>query len=158
MVGLALITFGALLLLNTTGVVSPWIWLELFHYWPVLLILVGVRIILSDRAPLALAGTTALILAGTVVAAHFTMAPPRGDGPALTTYETPTLDTKELRLGMEFGGGSVTLGADPHETLTLLSADFYQRPAWVIQERQGSSADIYLSSEDSAAGDEGGSL
>ena len=50
--GLLLVAFGALLLLTVTGVAGLGVWFELARYWPVLLILIGIKLILAPRAPL----------------------------------------------------------------------------------------------------------
>ena len=62
--GLLLVTLGVVLLLNTTGVLPFGIWLELVDFWPVLLVLVGIKMIVAPRAPVVCAGAVVLILAG----------------------------------------------------------------------------------------------
>lgn len=43
-----LILIGILFLLNTTGVISWGIWLYILRFWPILIVLIGVRIILGN--------------------------------------------------------------------------------------------------------------
>ena len=148
--GLLLIALGAVLLLNTTGVLPFGIWPELVAYWPVLLILVGIKIILAPRAPLICAGVIALILVGTVAAAAFSIPTHESDGPLRVTYVEPLGDTEILHLSMGFAGGSVELTSDSGSSSqypALFAADFNNRPANVIRDRAGRVAEIYLSTE-----------
>ena len=150
--GLLLVAFGTLLLLNTTGAVRLGIWSELFSYWPVLLILLGVKIVLAPRAPLICLGVVSLILAGAVTAASLSISAEQTDAPVHphVTYATPLADTETLQLGMGFTGGSVTVRADQTGIASpsrLLAADFNSMPPRVIQERSGPFTEIYLSTE-----------
>ena len=67
--GLLLVAFGALLLLTVSGVAGLGIWFELVSYWPVLLILVGIKMILAPRAPLVGMALVSLAIAATIAAA-----------------------------------------------------------------------------------------
>ena len=150
MVGLLLVAIGALLLLNTTGALPFGIWSELVRYWPVLLVLIGVKIVLAPRAPLICAGVVALILAGTVAAAFFSMPTYATHEPLRVTYVEPMGDTEILQLGMGFAGGSVELMSDSGGASSyprLLAADFNNRPARVIRDQLGTFTEIYLSTD-----------
>ncbi len=46
--GIVLIAVGAVLLLDTLGIADMW---EVMRFWPVILILLGVRLVLGDRRP-----------------------------------------------------------------------------------------------------------
>ena len=149
--GLLLVALGTLLLLNTTGVVRPGIWFELlFTYWPVLLVLIGLRIILAPRAPLVCAGVVVLILAGTVGAAFLTMSAEQSDDMRRITYSAPLNNTETLQLGMGFAAGKITLSAEPYRSSSrsrLLAADFGGHSPTVIHEQSGRFTEIYLSTE-----------
>lgn len=147
---LLLITAGVVLLLNTTGVVGYGIWEELAGYWPVLLILVGVAILLGRRAPLVCAAIASLALAATVAAAFVDTAR-RPEGHDVTsTYWTPLDNVERLHLVLTFGGGSVELGAEPEGAAAgpgLLSATFSGgRPGEIGTTRFGPNARIELNS------------
>lgn len=47
--GIVLIILGLIFLLQTLGFVSRDIWNEIFKFWPVILILVGLNIVLNSR-------------------------------------------------------------------------------------------------------------
>ena len=146
--GLLLVALGAVLLLNTTGALPFSIWPELFSYWPILLVLVGVKIILAPRAPLISAGLIVLAVAGTVTAAYFSIPEHEYDEPARVTYVEPLADTEILHLGMGFVGGSVEMTSDSGDATypsRLLAADFGNRPARVIRDRSGRLTELYLS-------------
>ena len=146
--GVLLVALGTVLLLNTTGVVPFRVWSELIDYWPVLLVLVGVKMLLAPRAPLLGIGVSALIVFGAVAAALVTMPEHRTDEPLHVTYVEPIGDTEILRLGMGFAAGSVELTSSSSESSgnsTLLAADFGSRPAEVIRNQSGKVTDIYLS-------------
>ena len=49
-IGLILIGIGLLFLLNTMGVATFQVWYFLFKFWPVILILIGLNIILKKTA------------------------------------------------------------------------------------------------------------
>ena len=150
--GLLLVALGAVLLLNTTGALPFSIWPELFSYWPILLVLVGVKIILAPRAPLISAGLIVLAVAGTVTAAYFSIPEHEYDEPARVTYVEPLADTEILHLGMGFVGGRVELMSDPGGRLLLhprlFAADFNNHPARVIHDRiRQVHQELYLSTD-----------
>jgi hypothetical protein len=149
LLGLLLVALGAVLLLNTTGVLPFGIWLELADYWPVLLVLLGVKLILAPRAPLIGAGVVGLIMVGTVAAATYTLPPNQPDEPLRVTYVEPLADTEVLRLGMGFAGGRVELASASagSSSSTMLAADFSGRPARVIRDHSGRFTNIYLSTD-----------
>ena len=147
LVGFLLIALGVLLLLTTTGAVSFGIWLELVDYWPVLLLLTGVELILAQRPLLIRAGVVAATLTAVVAAAYFSMpeyAPPE---PLRATYVEPLRDTQRLHLSMAFLGGDVDLTSDTagsHSFSGLLAADFGQHPSRVIREQSDGYVEFYL--------------
>ena len=146
--GVLLVALGIVLLLNTLGVLPFRIWLELVDYWPVLLVLVGVKMLLAPRAPLLGIGVAALIVSGAVAAAFVTMPDYRAEAPVHVTYMEPLGDTEVLRLGMGFAGGAVELSSDSSVATSdsaLMAADFGNRPAEVIRDKTGRLTEIYLS-------------
>ena len=149
LVGLLLVALGLLLLLNTTGAVSFGIWIELANYWPVLVVLIGVEIVLAQRALLVRAGVIVLTLAGVVVAALLSMPEYDHVEPPRANYVEPLEGARRLSLSMEFIGGDVELLSDPSGTPSsdsLLSVDFGSRPAHVIRERSGDGVKVILAS------------
>lgn len=147
LLGLALVTLGILLLLTTTGVVSYGIWLELVDYWPVLLVLAGVEIILAQRAMLARAVIIVMTITGVVIAAYLSIPVYDPVEPLHSSYVETLDDNGRLRLSMEYMGGSVELKPARQGTAapgSVLSADFGSRPAHVIREWSNDDVRILL--------------
>ena len=150
--GLLLVALGTLLLLNVVGALPIGVWFELAKYWPALLVIVGVKMILAPRAPLVGLTAVSLIMVAAVVAASYTMdyrrASDDSDAPVVASYEAPLGDAETLELGMGFAGGSVTLRSAPPDGLqppNLLAANFDGAPADVIHDWRGRGSKIYLS-------------
>ena len=146
LIGLLLIALGAVLLLNTTGLIGLGIWFELAGYWPVLLILIGIKMILAPRAPLVGMAVVSLALVATIVAASVPLSVERRDEAPRIAYSTPLENTETFELGMGFTSGRVTLRSDPSAD-RLFAADFNNRPAEVIHDHSGRFSKIYLSTE-----------
>ena len=147
--GLLLVSLGVLLLLTTTGVVSFGIWLELANYWPLLLVLMGVELIVLQRPLLIRAGVIVLALAGAIVIASFSMPQYDHNEPLRATYVEPLRDAETLYLDMAFIGGDVELISDTPGADTpprLLAADFKSRPARVVRERSDGNIRFYVMS------------
>ena len=148
--GILLAALGTVLLLNTAGLIPFRIWSELVDYWPVLLVLVGVKLLLAPRAPLLGVGVAALIVLGAVTAAFITMPEQASREPLHVTYVEPLGNAEVLRLGMGFAAGTVKLSSDSSlvsSNSTLIAADFGNRPAEVIRDQLGRVTEIYLSED-----------
>ena len=147
LIGLLLVALGSLLLLTTTGAVSFGIWIELVDYWPALLLLIGMEIILARRAFLLRAGVITAILAAVVAAAYFSMPEYYPPEPLRAEYAEPLGDTQRLHLSMAFIGGDVELTSDTTVSdsfARLLAADFGNRPSRVIREQSNGDVEFYL--------------
>ena len=147
--GFLLIALGALLLLTTTGAVSFGIWLEIVDYWPVLLLLTGMEIILARRALLIRAGVIAATLVAVVAAAYLSMPEYDPPEPLRTGYVEPLGDAQRLHLSMAFIGGDVELTSDTDisgSLARLLAADFGSRPSRVIREQSNGDVEFHLAS------------
>ena len=148
LIGILLVALGVLLLLTTTGVVSFGVWIELVDYWPILLVLIGVDLILVRQTLLIRAGVVVLTLAVVFAAASLSMPEYDPAEPLRVNYVEPLGTTETLRLSMEFLGGSVELTSAPPGTSSLaglLEADFQSHPARVIREQSGSDIELYSS-------------
>ena len=144
--GLLLVAFGALLLLTVTGVVGLGMWFELARYWPVLLVLIGIKMILARRAPLVGMAVVSITLVATIVAASVPLSVERRDEAPRIAYSTPLENTETLELGMGFISGRVTLRSDISDG-RLFAVDFNGRSAEVIHDHIGRFSKIYLSTD-----------
>ena len=69
--GIILLFFGALLLMQTTGYL-PWsLWDTLWRFWPVLMIIAGINLLLRKLNPWLVSLIVAAILAGCVLYAIY---------------------------------------------------------------------------------------
>ncbi len=147
--GLLLIALGVLLLLNVVGALPLGVWFEFANYWPALLVIVGVKMLLAPRAPLVGLAAVSLILVAAIAAASFTMDfRQSADTLVAGAYVAPLGDAEALELGMGFAGGSVTLrpASTSSQPPSLFSANFDgASPADVIHDRRGPDSKIYLS-------------
>ena len=119
--GILLVLLGALLLLQTVGVVSWGLWLELWRFWPVALIAGGVSIILGRRFPVLASLVVVFLLVGTVGAAAFFIV---ADTESFVVSEfSESLDGAEfLELEVEFGAGELRISDLPLGSTDLLQA------------------------------------
>lgn len=147
LIGLLLVALGALLLLTTTRAVSFGIWIELVDYWPVLLLLIGMEIILARRAFLLRTGVITATLVAVVAAAYFSMPEYDLPEPLRAGYVEPLGDAQRIHLSMAFFGGDVELTSDTtisDSFARLLAADFGSRPSRVIREQSNGDVEFYL--------------
>ena len=119
--GILLVLLGALLLLQTMGIVSWGLWLELWRFWPVALIAGGVSIILGRRFPVLASLVVVFLLVGTVGAAAFFIV---ADTESFVVSEfSESLDGAEfLELEVEFGAGELRISDLPLGSTDLLQA------------------------------------
>ena len=117
--GILLLLLGALLLLQTTGVVSWSLWLELWRFWPVFLIAGGVSIMLGRRFPVLTSLVVVFLLVGAVGAAAFFV---DAESFVVTEFVEPLDGTEFLELEVEFGGGELLISDLPAGSTDLLLA------------------------------------
>ena len=118
--GILLVLLGVLLLLQTTGVVSWGLWLELARFWPVFLITGGVSILLGRKFPVLTSLVVILLLVGAVGAAAFFFV---ADTESFVREFSEPLDGAEfLELEVEFGAGELQISDLPASSTDLLQA------------------------------------
>ncbi len=118
--GILLVLLGALLFLQTTGVVSWALWLELARFWPVALIAGGVSILLGRKFPVLASFVAILLLVGAVGAAAFFFV---ADEESFVSEISEPLDGAEfLELEVEFGAGELRISDLPAGSTDLLQA------------------------------------
>jgi hypothetical protein len=117
-----LIAVGVLLLLQTTGVVAWDVWASLWRFWPVILIVIGINILLGRRAP-AVAAAIALLLLGGVIAGAIVMHS-TGVGRVASAEDVPLGSTKAANVSVKFGAGDLTIAALPIQSPLLMQGAF----------------------------------
>lgn len=138
-----LVAFGTLILLNTTGVVGWSIWSELWRFWPVLLIVAGVNMLVKRRAPLVAGALALLVLAGSGAAAYALSTP--SDGLLVDRFTEPLEGVTHVDLQIDFGAGSMSLVSLPLGSPALVDASFFGRKANAAIYRLGDEARIEVS-------------
>lgn len=112
---LLLLILGIVLLLNTTGLVGWEIWWEIFRFWPLILIAVGLNIVLAPRFPLLSTLVVAVIFAAGVGAAYLSKQTSESYGYQLgyeSAYSSNPADIHTLEMDIGFGAGSLAIGSD----------------------------------------------
>ena len=67
--GLILVALGVVFLLQNLGVLGWGVWGTLWRFWPVVLLLIGLNIILRGQSPWLMLGITVVVLIGVIAAA-----------------------------------------------------------------------------------------
>ena len=104
-----LLTLGVVLLLNTTDVVGWGIWWQIFRFWPLILIAVGLNIILAPRFPIISAIVVALVLVAGIGAAYLTSWDTAIDDDRSRQYGISANQSEFLELDVDFGAGSLVV-------------------------------------------------
>ena len=102
LIGLFFVFLGVLLLLTSVGSVSFGIWLKLLDYWPVLLVLVGIEILLAEAPFLVRAGIVSLTLLATAVAAFAFTPQYESAEPLRVSFTEPAGGVETLHLDTSF--------------------------------------------------------
>jgi predicted membrane protein len=120
--GIILVFLGVVLLLQNFDVL-PWgLWAMLWRFWPVILIIIGLNIIIGRHKPWL---ATFLIL-GVMVAFlgvavwQYQMPPPSWE--VISTYSEPRADLREARVEIGFHAGDFSLSALPPDFPNLVEA------------------------------------
>ncbi len=143
-----LVTVGALLLLNNLNLLDVNLW-QLWRFWPVLIILAGLEILLGRRSllwNLAIVLVAVLIVAGVVV---LLVARPDVLEPSVSgemVIAEPLEGVEQAELQVSFGAGELTIG-QLVDSLSLIEGELdlatSVRPTWTI-ERSGDRASMTL--------------
>ena len=119
--GILLVLLGALLLLQTIGVVSWDLWLELWRFWPVALIAGGVSIILGRRFPVLASLVVVFLFVGTVGAAAFFVVT-NAESFVVSEFAEPLDGVESLELEVKFGAGELFISDLPAGSTDMVQA------------------------------------
>jgi len=113
---LILLAVGFILLLNNLGLLSWDIWSTLWRFWPVVLILLGLEILVkqieSDIAYVLMILLEVVVILGVVVVALIGLELPSSLGPVTTQHVSHPLGAiKEARVELDFSDGELILGS-----------------------------------------------
>ena len=143
-----LVVLGIVLLLQTTGVISWEVWTELWRFWPVLIIVIGVNLFIGRRMPWLAALLALALLGGSVgIAVALTDS---GGTDTVTRLTEPVDGIKSADVGIDFGAGKLRLDSLSPGSPNLVEASFQGREAEATLERRGNTGDLQISAERSA--------
>lgn len=120
LVGLALVTLGILFLLHNLNVVSWDIWVELWAFWPVLLVIIGLNLLWGVTRPALVLVASLVLLIGSVAAAAFIAGRPTDTEP--TNYSQGLSGITRAEATVTFGAGNLTIGQLPEESDNLVES------------------------------------
>lgn len=145
---LLLIAVGVVLLLQNLGVLSWELWLEVWRFWPVLLIAIGVGLVLGQRLRWLSMGIVAALLAGSIAGAAL-LAESTGDVD-VDHLTVPLDDSRSLDLWVAFGLGSLTIDSLPDGSPNLVEGTFESRCAGpeIRVRRDGDAVSLDIERED----------
>ena len=120
--GLLLIVLGVVLLLQTLNVIRSELWLEIWRFWPVLLVIIGANLLLDRRLPwLAALIATALVIGSIAGAALYAEAEREW---VINKIAEPLDGTKHLVLNMDVGPSSLKIDALPERSSNMIEGSF----------------------------------
>ena len=115
---LLLVAAGVVLLLQNLDVIGWGFWLEIWRFWPVLLVAVGVNIMLGRRLPwLATAIVVALVCGSAVWAALLAES---GRDTVVAKTSKVLGETNRLDMAVDIGFGSLTIDSLPSDSPNLV--------------------------------------
>lgn len=119
--GVFLIFLGVVFLLQALNIL-PWgLWRTLLRYWPVLVIIIGLSILLRHRSPWLIALIFVIMLAASVGIAIWQYGAPTP--PASLTYTQPVGNLESAQVNLDFNAGNLMLAALPANSPSLVEAD-----------------------------------
>ena len=117
---IVLILLGIVFLLQTTGVL-PWeAWLDLWRFWPVLIIAGGLSILLGGRASWAALLVVLLLVAVGASALWFSS----DQEEVVTSFVEPLGDLQSVAVRVAFGAGDLRLRSLAADSPNLVQAEF----------------------------------
>lgn len=121
---LLLVAIGIVLLLQTLGVLTWDLWATLWKFWPVLLVLVGVSLVLRRASRWLMLVLTVVLLGGSIGVAIAIHGPLVGGGAYSGTFSEPLGSTEKARVEMDFSAGRLLVGALPASSDMLVEGQY----------------------------------
>ena len=121
--GLLLVALGVIFLLQNLGVLGWGVWGTLWRFWPVVLLLIGLNIILRGQSPWLMLGITAVVLIGVIDAAVLVE---RSRPPAVAApFSQPLQGITGASAEINFGAGALLIGSLPPGSPSLVEGMSY---------------------------------
>ena len=121
--GLILVALGVIFLLQNLGVLGWGVWGTLWRFWPVILLLIGLNIILRGQSPWLVLGITVVVLIGVIVAAVLVE---RSRPPAVAaSFSQPLQGITGASAEINFGAGELLIASLPAGSPSLVEGMSY---------------------------------
>jgi len=147
--GILLLFLGVVFLLQTLNVL-PWeLWGTLWRFWPALIIIIGLGILLR-RYNVWLVSLLVLVIFGACLGiAIWQYGPSLPSGMVTSSYSEPVGDIERAQIEIDFSAGSITIGSLPLTSPNFVEADSEVRNSRktmnVDFHQQGGEGKLYLS-------------
>ncbi len=145
-----LVVMGIVLLLQTLGVLSWGLWATLWRFWPVLLILLGLSIVLR-RAPAWIMSAIALLALAGMVGAAYAIHDSSTGGTYSGSFNEALEGASKARVEVDFGAGTLSLTGLAASSENLVEGEFSSAAGEVksIVRREGDEVVLKLSRDGS---------
>ena len=145
--GIFLLFLGVVFLLQTLHIL-PWgLWEILWRFWPVLIIIIGLGILLR-RCNVWLVSLLVLAMLGGCLGIAIWQ---YGLSPSIESYSEPLSDMERARIEVDFAAGNITIGSLPPDSPNFVEADSEVRNSHgnmsVDFHQQDGEGRLYLSTE-----------
>lgn len=121
--GIFLLFVGIVFLLQTLNILSWGLWGTLWRFWPVLIIVIGLGILLR-RYNVWLVSLLILAIFGACLGiAIWQYSPSLSNGMTTKSYSEPLDDIERAQIEIDFSAGSITIGSLPPGSLNLVEVD-----------------------------------
>jgi len=121
--GILLLFLGVVFLLQTLGVL-PWgLWGTLWRFWPVLIIIIGLGILLRRYNVWLVSLLTFAILGACLGITIWQYGPSLSSGMVTSSYSEPLDDIERAEIEIDFSAGSITIGSLPLTSPNFVEAD-----------------------------------
>ena len=118
-----LLFLGIVFLLQTLNVL-PWgLWGTLWQFWPVLIIIIGLGILLRHYNAWLVSLLVLAILGACLGIAIWQYGPSLSSGMVIRSYSEPLDDIERAQIEIDFSAGSITIGSLPLDSPSLVEID-----------------------------------
>ena len=147
--GIFLLFLGIVFLLQTLNIL-PWgLWGTLWRFWPVLIIIVGLGVLLRPYNVWLVSLLILAVLGASLGIAIWQYGPSLSGGMATKSYSEPLGDIEHAQIEIDFSAGSITVGSLPPGSSNFVEADSEIRNSRntmnVDFQQQDSEGRLYLS-------------
>jgi hypothetical protein len=144
-----LIALGVVLLLQTTGVLSWGLWGELWRFWPIILIAIGINLIIGGRMPwVAVLLIILLVVASVGIALALAVDERAG---VIEGFEQPLDGLESVAVRIDFGAGKLTVGSLPDGSPNLAEGTLKGRKGEVKLVQADGSTELQISMDERGA-------